>query len=486
MRSIEIDHRSDIFSLGVVLYELLTHVRPFDGASPQEIIRALSDREPTAIRKLLPQIPEDLAIICHKAIEKSPEDRYQTAAHMAADLRCFLAGRPILARKPSVARRTKAWLFQHRIGTLVACILALAGGLAFTSWRIQKTRESSQAWLAIEATPRACRAMIQVYETSEAQVSRQVRQLGDAPVKAFDLAPGQYRVTIVDANNPSTFAEFNVILMDVGVANSTTIVIADSTGAPGEIRSQKPGRVLIGYLRSQEDVAKDEMVQIPGGSYQLGTSGLAHSLLRGTHVVENFLIDSTKVSNREYKAFLDATGTALPNFWKSQGYPAAFPELPVTGVTLEEAEAYARWRGKRLPTLIEWQCAARGPNADLFPWGNTPPPNKVLPTPKELELFQSSNAKVQFDLYLARAIPISSADDQRKTGRPAQMFSNGRELCADADATGQSHIVIGRCWSDMAADMTLETIRFGPLKFPTLQNGFRCAKSALAPSALSR
>lgn len=486
VRAIEIDHRSDIFSLGVVLYELLTHIRPFDGATPQEIIRALSDREATAIGKIVPRIPEDLAIICHKAIEKSPEDRYQTAAHMAADLRCFLAGRPILARKPSVARLAKAWLFQHRLGTLVACILVLAGGLAFTSWRIQKTRESSQAWLAIEATPRACRAMIQVYETSQAQVSRQVRQLGSVPVKAFDLAPGQYRVTIVDASSPSTFAEFNVILKDVGVANSTTIVIADSTRAPGEIRTQNPGRVLIGYLRSQEDVAKDEMVQIPGGSYQLGTSALAHPLLRGTHVVEDFLIDNTKVSNREFKMFLDATGTSLPNFWKSQGYPAASPDLPVTGVTLEEAEAYARWRGKRLPTLIEWQCASRGPSADLYPWGNAPPPSKVMPTQKDLEMFQSANAKVQFDLYLARAIPISSADEQRKTERPAQMFSNGRELCADVDATGQSHVVTGRCWSDLAADMTLETIRFGPLKFPTLQNGFRCAKSVVAPSAPSR
>lgn len=105
----QIDHRSDVFSLGIVLYETLAGRRPFDGHGVAQILHAIRVETPQRIRKLNVHIPVDLETICHKALEKDPSQRYQTAAHLGADLRCFLDGRPILARPPGVYRWVRAW-----------------------------------------------------------------------------------------------------------------------------------------------------------------------------------------------------------------------------------------------------------------------------------------------------------------------------------------------------------------------------------------
>src|SRR6185369_12117020 len=100
-----VDQRSDIFSLGVVLYEMLSQRLPFDGRSMHLILRAVVESQPPRLRSLDRRIPADLETITHKALEKRPQERYQTAAHMAADLRCALVGDPILARPPTLVRR---------------------------------------------------------------------------------------------------------------------------------------------------------------------------------------------------------------------------------------------------------------------------------------------------------------------------------------------------------------------------------------------
>src|SRR6185436_12587368 len=95
-----VDQRSDIFSLGVVLYEMLALRRPFEGDTVVQVLRAVVSLDPPGLAQVDRRIARDLVTICHKALEKEPDRRYQTAAHMAADLRCFLEDRPILARPP--------------------------------------------------------------------------------------------------------------------------------------------------------------------------------------------------------------------------------------------------------------------------------------------------------------------------------------------------------------------------------------------------
>ena len=95
------DRRSDVYSLGVMLYELLTGTRPFSGKSKMLMIHQVLHEEPKPLRKIKKSVPRDLETICLKAMSKDPARRYQTAGEMAADLRRFLEGKPIVARPVS-------------------------------------------------------------------------------------------------------------------------------------------------------------------------------------------------------------------------------------------------------------------------------------------------------------------------------------------------------------------------------------------------
>lgn len=99
-----IDCRADIYSLGVLLYELLTLEKPFQG-NEQALRHAIVHDDPAPIRKLNPRVPKDLQTICDKAMEKCPDDRYKSAAELEKDLNRFLVHKPIRATRPSAGKR---------------------------------------------------------------------------------------------------------------------------------------------------------------------------------------------------------------------------------------------------------------------------------------------------------------------------------------------------------------------------------------------
>jgi serine/threonine protein kinase len=143
----EIDHRTDIYSLGVTLYELLTRHKAFDGRTREQIISGICTLEPPPPRRLNPRIPVDLETICLRAMNKEPAQRYPTAALLAADLRRFADGRPILSRRTSLPARAVKWMRRHKaltgaLATGVAA-LALAAGWA-VSTQIARQREGTR------------------------------------------------------------------------------------------------------------------------------------------------------------------------------------------------------------------------------------------------------------------------------------------------------------------------------------------------------
>ena len=97
-----LDHRTDIYSLGATLYELVTLRPAIDGQDRQEVLRKIAEDEPTPPRRLNPAIPRELETILLKAMNKEPESRYATAQELADDLRRFLEDKPIRAKRPTV------------------------------------------------------------------------------------------------------------------------------------------------------------------------------------------------------------------------------------------------------------------------------------------------------------------------------------------------------------------------------------------------
>lgn len=120
-----------------------------------------------------------------------------------------------------------------------------------------------------------------------------------------------------------------------------------------------------------------EMKLIPGGPFLMGDDDGPEDA-RPRHRVDlpDYWIDKYPVTNAEYAAFLAATGHRPPPHWTDGGYPPGKGNHPVVSVSWEDAQAYAVWAGKRLPTEAEWEKAARGSDGRAWPWGNTFEPSR--------------------------------------------------------------------------------------------------------------
>jgi serine/threonine protein kinase/formylglycine-generating enzyme required for sulfatase activity len=136
-KRIGLDHRTDIFSLGVVLYELLSLRRPFEGDTTHQISQKILFFEPPEPSKVRSQCPRELSILCGKALEKDPDRRYPTMAEFAADLRRHLADEPIHARPPGTIVRVLKWARRNpgpSVGVGVgATALVLISGVALVA-----------------------------------------------------------------------------------------------------------------------------------------------------------------------------------------------------------------------------------------------------------------------------------------------------------------------------------------------------------------
>lgn len=162
-----IDQRSDVYSLGITIYELLTLKKAVRGETRQAILHEIANVEPTPPTTLLPSISADLETIVLKAIAKEPADRYQSAKQFAEDLERFIQHKPIVAKRPTRLQRVTKWCVRHRYVTAasvaVLCLISIASVVGAMLLSQAYRSESEQRKRAEASLQIAVRAIDQVY-----------------------------------------------------------------------------------------------------------------------------------------------------------------------------------------------------------------------------------------------------------------------------------------------------------------------------------
>jgi serine/threonine-protein kinase len=224
------------------------------------------------------------------------------------------------------------------------------------------------------------------------------------------------------------------------------------------------GGLIVYKQRPRMKTLPFELATSTGRMYLVPAGGTLHGASNTQAVVPAFYIDQTEVSNEHYGRFCEETGHPLP-----PEFPASRPADPVVNVTMEDATAFAKWAGKRLPDPIEWEKAARGSRGGKFPWGDSADPRRanVLDNP---------------DLRGQRVLPADSMPQHASPSRTLHMVGNVAEwvriAVPPADGRGNEpwYTVRGGSFKRTLS----ESAPWIPLALPMSHRGadvgFRCAK----------
>ncbi len=179
-----VDPRTDIYSLGASLYELLTLRPAFPGEDRQAVLQAIGNEEPLAPRAIDPAIPVDLETIVLQAMAKLRDERYATAEQLADDLNRFLEGKPTLAQRPTMADRAAKWVRRHRTIVSLAAVFLLILTAVSTTGAILLSREHNRKQAALATAEANWQQARQVVDRFGTQFSRQLARLpGSEPLR---------------------------------------------------------------------------------------------------------------------------------------------------------------------------------------------------------------------------------------------------------------------------------------------------------------
>lgn len=582
-----IDHRTDIYSLGVVMYELLTLRRPFEGKTSQEVLKNLLEREPPPIRHLNPRVPRDLETICTKAMARAAEDRYPTAGAFAADLTRFLSHEAILARPPSFLERLVRLAHRRRSAFVLAGAVLLAAllGAGVTSEvqrraarrsRLQSIEEllggaavrelsptrqselrellrdarSSELQAAdredplaelerefqrlrAELTEKGVADLAFARDSRQAEGAREDRRLSGLltlawAARLFPEDPELMRLASVESalptlsvralTEPATEVTATVYLREVdpltgsiseGKRLGTTplppspllpghyrVVVVFESGGFRELTIRAgPANMTIEVVarrRPDEERSSADMVRFEGGSFTFSSYPGEPCFQGRTLELPGFLLDRREVSNAEYARFLAATGRPAPEYWALEADREAFlaeaGNLPVVGVGVEDAVAFAEWSGKRLPTLAEWHRAACGLEGRPVPWISTGPEDARGNIGIDDPTLRNTLA-LEWEAYRRFAAPVDSHPEAASPEGILHLFGNVDELTESVAVTRGSsgalevrpndRFLLGGWWEAAALgrDMRMPGyIGLGP-GYTSWHTGFRCARS---------
>ena len=465
-----VDHRTDIYSLGVVLYELLTLRRPFDGDTQREILKAIEVREAKDVRAVNPRVPKDLAVICHKAMEKDPAARYPDARAFADDLHRFLSGEPIHARPPDVPERVRRFARRRRLELGAAAVGAVALCAGFLM-RGEVRADPNFAEILVDyrarpTDPRLLRLSWISYDPVMERFDPPV-ELGAPPYFSRKLEIGQVLLRAVWADG----------------------VVTDHWRYPGPSVDVQTVELSRGPLAAQ---GTEGMVLIPGGLLRR-RSDVSRSLcsnLGQEIAVEAFYLDAREVTVGQIREFLRVSELAPPEHWSQIAADPALDERPAIGIPYQLMHAYAEYHGKRLATHAELEWAARGAEDRVTPNGKPLGPELQAaihgtapamgsPIARHIELWRTETRDVgtSLDDLTPEGVHDLLGNVRETT---ASVFVNVLPLGQPPTEMRDAYWVLGGAWWSEEPPAGFDIHAFAGRAEPgDPDHGFRCARSVI-------
>jgi serine/threonine protein kinase len=363
-RGEELDAGSDIYSLGVILYEMLTGKVPFDGSTPLAVVLKHNNEPPRPLSEVRENVPESVEEVVLRALEKRPEDRQGSAIQLAQEmeLALYTAGielKQLGTKTPqsSFALNPAATKPQRKRDTnpnAAKNAFEAGGAIKPTSPAQVKPGDSTVIFGQGVAPPPAMTAGTQVIGSDSSFAPER------GPATRPAAAPAE-------TDQPKTkFYLFAAAAVLVLIALSVIFFVTRRTGGPPvtdpTTQTEPPTRAV-----------PTGMTLVKGGTYRMGTDDSnAPKEWRPAHAVTvaDFYLDVYEVTNEDYARFIRKSGHPAPPHWVNGNFPPGEAKLPVYNVSWFDAKDYAESVGKRLPTEAEWEYAARGSDGRIYPWGN--------------------------------------------------------------------------------------------------------------------
>ena len=411
----EPDAHADIYSLGVILYQMLAGEVPFKGSSIPSIMKKHLTMPPPSFQSMGVSVPPAIEAVVRHALEKEIGSRIDTVENFLKELRAAIDSTPFV---PAALRETVALDPNRTIasttppmnvppnafstatqvpisqdtnvgGSLDSMIGAVSA--PELDQRVpheeERDRRSKEQQEKLDRMTRQAKELEDRLERLSGSMgsaaaadpeTTRVRQDSTSPVLAPNNAgrPSvvQGRPITVDLGRSRKGPPIFLIAAVIGVFLIAVISIGAYLAYQSAIGTAGPGPTP----SPAATPLKAELVAISGGTFMMGRdAGPAEETPAHSVTVPSFMMDRTEVSNTEYAQFVAATNRPAPSHWVDNK-PSFGQELwPVVNVSFEDAVAFAAWRSKRdgvsyrLPTEQEWEYAARnGQRADLYPWGS--------------------------------------------------------------------------------------------------------------------
>jgi serine/threonine-protein kinase len=360
------DHRTDIYSLGIVLYEMLAGRVPFEADSTLTVLHMQIHTTPPPIPGILPQVQQ----VIDRALAKKPDDRYQTSRELAKDYYRAIG----LPTKPPT--RSFPQTVPPDATAIESPVLTPAPTLQPEPAVIPEPTPTSGPGPAPGVEQEAKR---------EARIDPPALEPRSAPrLEPEGKSDPPSRPEPVVAPKPTrSRAWLGVGLISlVGIVLLAVLAFGAYRFLTGRPSSPGPTEAAATQLpnTSTSPLPADTpavpalpeatgMVKVDAGTYDVGRDPADdyHNAAQSISLTE-FWIDQYQTTNAGYDLYITETGAPPPVIWPGE------PNHPVRGVTWDQASAYCAWKVKRLPSEAEWEAAGRGPGPEpqLHPWGDDP------------------------------------------------------------------------------------------------------------------